>query len=193
MGFCEYHGISDASWAVSDKDESCSALQPGASTSGNWEYLHSTDSGRFVRESVRGHAHTGHCSAAHENCRATARCSKPGDTCFENNAEWASCKASCNPGIDPNDHPDYLMPWACKVVTTIKMFVRRYSESNQTGAIMRRINHVQVPALSPISMWWCGAAVMAFLLPLVFLVQAAKSWRRGKAVANSDEVTLLVA
>jgi len=194
MGFFEYHGISDANWAVSDKDESCSALRRGASTSGNWGYSHLTDSGRFVRESIRGHAHTGHCSAAHENCRATSCCSKPGWTCFEKNAEWASCRPSCTPGIDPNDHPDYLTPWTCKVVSASKTFFRKYSESNQTGTIMRRINHVQVRALSTSKIWWFGAAVVAFMVPLLFLVhQAAKSRRRSKAVANSEELTLLVA
>jgi len=116
MGFFEYHGISDANWAVSDKDESCSALRPGASTSGHWRSSDLTTSGRFVRESIRGHAHTGTCSAAHENCRATSCCINPGWTCYEKNREWASCRPSCSPGIDPNDHPDYLTPWSCKVL-----------------------------------------------------------------------------
>jgi len=194
MGFFEYHGISDANWAVSDKDESCSALRQGASASGNWGYSHLTQSGRFVRDSIRGHAHTGSCSAAHENCRATSCCSKPGWTCFEKNAEWASCRPSCNPGIDPTDHPDYLTPWTCKVLSTTKTFIRRYSESNQTGTIKRRINHVQVPTFSPSSNWWLGASGMAFTVPLLFLVQqAAKRQRRSKAAADSDETTLLTA
>lgn len=116
MGFFEYHGISDANWAVSDKDESCSALRPGASNSGHWRSSDLTASGMFVRESIRGHAHTGKCSLAHENCRTTSCCISPGWTCYEKNSEWASCRPSCSPGIDPNDHPGYLTPWSCKVL-----------------------------------------------------------------------------
>jgi len=118
LGFFEYHGISDANWAVSDKLESCSALHEGASSSGNWRSSDLTDSGRFVRESIRTHGHTGTCSDKDENCRATSCCSKSGWKCFEKNKEWASCRPSCTPGINPDDHPDYLTPWTCKVLGT---------------------------------------------------------------------------
>jgi len=118
LGFFEYHGISDANWAVSDKQESCSALHPGASSSGNWRSSDLTESGRFVRESIRKHGHIGMCSAQYENCRATSCCSEPGWKCYEKNKEWATCRPSCTPGIDPGDHPDYLTPWTCKVLGT---------------------------------------------------------------------------
>jgi len=119
LGFFDYHGISDANWAVSDKSESCSALRPGASASGNWQPSRDlTPSGSFVRESIREHAHKGKCSAAHENCRTTSCCTQSGWTCYQKNEEWASCRPSCSPGIDPNDHPDYLTPWTCKVLAS---------------------------------------------------------------------------
>lgn len=118
LAFFEYHGISDANWAISDKKESCSALSPGASSSGHWQSSDLTESGRFVRESIRNHGHKGKCSVPHENCRATRCCSKPGWKCYEKNKEWASCRPSCTPGVDPNDHPQYLTPWTCKVLDT---------------------------------------------------------------------------
>lgn len=50
----DQNAISSANWAVSDKQESCSALLPGASTDGNWggeERL--TESGRWVRRKIQ--------------------------------------------------------------------------------------------------------------------------------------------
>lgn len=37
MDFFERLNISDANWAVSDKQEACSALLPGASGEGGWK------------------------------------------------------------------------------------------------------------------------------------------------------------
>jgi endoglucanase len=50
----DQHGLSSANWAVSDKQESCSALLPGASTEGEWkgeEQL--TGSGRWLRKKIQ--------------------------------------------------------------------------------------------------------------------------------------------
>merc|ERR1719221_2062397 len=56
LGFLAYHGISYANWAVSDKQEACSALAPGASTSGGWSDGQLTDSGRYMRGAIiNGH------------------------------------------------------------------------------------------------------------------------------------------
>merc|ERR1711994_1004661 len=52
LNFFGQHHIGDANWAVSDKSEACSALQPGASGNGGWSQL--TTSGNFVRGSIRG-------------------------------------------------------------------------------------------------------------------------------------------
>jgi hypothetical protein len=49
----EANGISDTNWAISDKDESCSALAEGASSSGGWPAADLTTSGAFVRDSIR--------------------------------------------------------------------------------------------------------------------------------------------
>jgi len=50
------YNITDANWAVNDKKESCSALQPGAATNGHWGAADLTPSGRWVRASLRHHA-----------------------------------------------------------------------------------------------------------------------------------------
>jgi len=61
LNFLAEHNISDANWAVGDKDEACSALVAGASEEGGWASQagrHSvlTSSGRFARESLRAFA-----------------------------------------------------------------------------------------------------------------------------------------
>jgi len=53
LDFLEHHNISDANWAVNDKLEACSALLPGTSGSGGWPLENLTDSGRFLRDSLR--------------------------------------------------------------------------------------------------------------------------------------------
>mmetsp|Transcript_84902 Transcript_84902/g.188670 ORF Transcript_84902/g.188670 Transcript_84902/m.188670 type:complete len:275 (+) Transcript_84902:3-827(+) len=63
--FLEEHGISDANWAISDKDESCSALVPGASPLGGWAPPALTESGAFVRASLRGEPFPGGASIGH--------------------------------------------------------------------------------------------------------------------------------
>lgn len=45
--------ISDANWGVYDKDERCAALRPGSDSLGGWEDSQLTESGRFIRSSLR--------------------------------------------------------------------------------------------------------------------------------------------
>ncbi|CAK9097188.1 4-beta-glucanase) [Durusdinium trenchii] len=54
LDFFEEHHISDANWAISDKQEACSALLPGASGDGGWEDCELTESGHFVRSTLLG-------------------------------------------------------------------------------------------------------------------------------------------
>jgi len=51
--FLDEHDISDAAWALNDKEEACSALMPEASTTGNWTEAELTEHGSWVRESLR--------------------------------------------------------------------------------------------------------------------------------------------
>jgi len=53
------------------------------------------------------------CSGLIEDCRTTKCCTNPSFTCFEKNEWWAQCKASCAPGIDMTDAPEYRSPWSC--------------------------------------------------------------------------------
>lgn len=53
LNFLKDNYISDANWAVSDKDEKCAALRPGSAADGSWPVSHLTDSGSFVRSSIR--------------------------------------------------------------------------------------------------------------------------------------------
>jgi len=53
LDFLAAHRISDANWAISDKAESCAALEPGSSGLGDWTAAQLTASGAFIRESIR--------------------------------------------------------------------------------------------------------------------------------------------
>jgi len=55
MSFLEANGISSTNWAIEDKWESCAALTSGASSSGGWSDSQLTESGRWVRDTIRGH------------------------------------------------------------------------------------------------------------------------------------------
>eukprot|EP00435_Cladocopium_sp_Y103_P029412 s1141_g7.t1 len=136
LDFFEQHQISDANWAISDKQEACSALLPGASGDGGWEDCELTESGHFVRSTLLGEPMLdplpepcprlttpppGMCSDSTDGLRVGPKsedmwaCLKM--RCFQKNDWWASCKVSCTPGIDPNDPPAYASPWTCTVLT----------------------------------------------------------------------------
>merc|ERR1711881_719343 len=53
LNFMKDNYISDANWAISDKDEKCAALRPGSDADGSWPVGHLTTSGAFVRSSIR--------------------------------------------------------------------------------------------------------------------------------------------
>lgn len=122
LDFFGRHHISDANWAVSDKSESCSALRPGASGHGGWDRGTLTESGSWVRASLRG-ADDGQggpppqgCAGTGEDCRAAGCCRDASLRCFQKNEWWAMCRASCTPGVDPNDPPEHRTPWSCAVL-----------------------------------------------------------------------------
>jgi len=58
------------------------------------------------------------CSQAGQDCRGTGCCADAGLTCYAKDAGWAACMASCTPGINPYDPPEYQTPWSCNVVGT---------------------------------------------------------------------------
>jgi len=129
LDFLGRRGISDANWAISDKAESCSALVPGASGRGGWSVCELSRSGNFVRASLREEPPPSdgelavmcgltarQCSGSGEDCRHTRCCSDPGARCYEKDDQWASCKASCAPGVDRWDPPQYRTPWTCRLL-----------------------------------------------------------------------------
>jgi len=68
LDFLQQNHISDANWAISDKDEKCAALRPGSDVDGAWHVGDLTNSGTFVRSSIR---------AFHSNDASTTRTSAP--------------------------------------------------------------------------------------------------------------------
>lgn len=131
LAFLDEHSISDANWAIGDKDEACAALRPGASGLGGWQACQLTASGAFVRAGLRGEPAAGtapepcpevplppqvDCSEAGEDCSSTRCCTGAGQQCFRKNAYWAGCRASCTPGVDPADPPQYQSPWSCELL-----------------------------------------------------------------------------
>eukprot|EP00746_Dinoflagellata_sp_MGD_P152437 gnl/MRDRNA2_/MRDRNA2_83670_c0_seq1.p1 gnl/MRDRNA2_/MRDRNA2_83670_c0~~gnl/MRDRNA2_/MRDRNA2_83670_c0_seq1.p1 ORF type:complete len:329 (-),score=36.46 gnl/MRDRNA2_/MRDRNA2_83670_c0_seq1:349-1335(-) len=60
----------------------------------------------------------GPCSGTGKNCKSTKCCTEPGMKCYEKDRYWASCKASCTPGLDQYDPPKYRTPWSCRVLSS---------------------------------------------------------------------------
>ena len=95
LSWAESNGVSTANWSVNDKPESCSALNPGASHSGNWNDGDLTQSGRFVRNHIKGgspgpHPHPpsgDHCCSWNDHCREDQR----GDWCDQSQENCSSC------------------------------------------------------------------------------------------------------
>lgn len=56
LRFLERHGISHANWSITDKDEACAAMKPGAAAGGRWPVAMLTASGRLVRDRLRAAA-----------------------------------------------------------------------------------------------------------------------------------------
>jgi len=56
------------------------------------------------------------CSSLIENCRDTKCCNDGSLQCYEKDYMWASCKASCKPGKDPNDPKGLRSNWSCRLL-----------------------------------------------------------------------------
>jgi len=133
LDFLAENYVSDANWAINDKSESCSALSPGAPHSGGWASGHLTQSGSWLRDSLRRFAENsggvgpspnpspnpGTCASSTEDCSASKCCRDAGKTCFEKDQYWASCLDTCAPGIHAEDPPQYQTPWSCRQLGTV--------------------------------------------------------------------------
>lgn len=127
LTFFAEHGISDVNWALSDKEEGCAALAPGASPTGGWGAADLTEAGAFIRKTLRasagvargceglcGLAHAGHlpCSARHSEgfCEASyittgageyAACAWGGARCQEAQASQACADVASACSVPP--------------------------------------------------------------------------------------------
>lgn len=54
------------------------------------------------------------CATTSDDCTASKCCSDPGMMCYEKNQYWASCKETCQPGIDFSEPVEYQQPWSCR-------------------------------------------------------------------------------
>jgi len=54
LAFMREHQISHCNWSIADKVEGAAALKPGASGTGGWKESELTESGRYLREIIRG-------------------------------------------------------------------------------------------------------------------------------------------
>jgi len=99
LDFLAFHGVSYANWAISDKNEACSALVPGANTNGGWSDGELTASGRYMKGAISGNGGGGGSGGC---CRFGADC---GD-CGEDGTGWchqsASNCAQCTGSFDPS-------------------------------------------------------------------------------------------
>jgi len=55
----------------------------------------------------------GDCSHNGENCMHSGCCTNSKLTCYMKNDDWAGCKKSCTPGIDPSDPEEAQTEWSC--------------------------------------------------------------------------------
>lgn len=179
LTFFEENYISDANWAVADKQESCAALKPGASSSGGWRAGHLTASGVWMRDSLRAFSGlspdplggiTGgvdpsdsSCAADDVDCSSARCCATAGRTCFRKNGYWAGCRADCTPGaISPDDPPQHRTPWSCDVLSValdqLICDAQQQGQQGQGGGLLSNAMGAQTPV------WSCVVVAIAALM-----------------------------
>eukprot|EP00933_Yihiella_yeosuensis_P080146 TRINITY_DN93559_c0_g1_i1.p1 TRINITY_DN93559_c0_g1~~TRINITY_DN93559_c0_g1_i1.p1 ORF type:complete len:516 (+),score=120.69 TRINITY_DN93559_c0_g1_i1:70-1548(+) len=146
LSFFKENNISDANWAIGDKEEACAALLPGASGDGGWKSCELTESGAWVRSELRGEAFQGlheppcpqlttpppgMCSSSGDDCSEKGCCNELGAKCFRKNEWYATCRTSCTPGEDPNDPPEHRTPWSCEEITRESLGISASSDANK--------------------------------------------------------------
>jgi len=102
LNFFKGHHISDANWAIADKNEACAALTPGASGNGGWSSGELSASGNFIRNSIRGDSGGGGGGGGSGCCRFGADCGDCGDDgtgwCHQSASNCAECTGSYDAG-----------------------------------------------------------------------------------------------
>lgn len=97
--------------------------------------LHDDDKGQWHTPWSCQALNRGGCSKVKENCNVTKCCQDPTLTCFEKNAEFATCTTSCQPGIHPKDAKQWRTPWSCQALSGVPITVMQvgsmYSSSGK--------------------------------------------------------------
>jgi len=89
LGFLAHHHISDANWAIADKNEACAALQPGASANGGWPRSMLTESGKYIKDGLTGNWWQVGCCKFGNDC---ADCGEDGTGwCHQSPGNCATC------------------------------------------------------------------------------------------------------
>merc|ERR1719188_2859436 len=57
------------------------------------------------------------CSDSGEDCRKTMCCNAPRQRCFRKDLQWASCLASCTPGVHTDRAVTMQGLWGCAELT----------------------------------------------------------------------------
>eukprot|EP00421_Protoceratium_reticulatum_P048065 CAMPEP_0168451580 /NCGR_PEP_ID=MMETSP0228-20121227/48707_1 /TAXON_ID=133427 /ORGANISM="Protoceratium reticulatum, Strain CCCM 535 (=CCMP 1889)" /LENGTH=458 /DNA_ID=CAMNT_0008466197 /DNA_START=50 /DNA_END=1426 /DNA_ORIENTATION=+ len=120
LDFLQQHSISDVNWAIFDGSEPASALLSPTPEGSGWEVRALSGSGSWVRASLRGERPPPPpceiCAASGQNCKATGCCLEAGMQCYEKDEYFATCKESCEPGINPQDPAEFQTSWTCKAL-----------------------------------------------------------------------------
>jgi len=106
LDFMAVNGISDANWAISDKEgETCSVLKPASCEEGRWPAESLTQAGSWIRESIRAHSQLWStiampgpttCAAAIGQCGGRSWCGPtcciPDHQCVVHNEWYSDCQ-----------------------------------------------------------------------------------------------------
>jgi len=58
------------------------------------------------------------CAETDQNCHVSKCCKDANLICYEKDEHWATCKATCTPGLDKHDPVEFQTPWSCNALST---------------------------------------------------------------------------
>mmetsp|Transcript_112336 Transcript_112336/g.317794 ORF Transcript_112336/g.317794 Transcript_112336/m.317794 type:complete len:119 (+) Transcript_112336:2-358(+) len=65
--------------------------------------------------SVLGRGCIAPCTITGDNCKFSRCCRDKGLKCFNKDAYFSGCMATCTPGVNPQDDAAFRVPWTCKI------------------------------------------------------------------------------
>jgi aryl-phospho-beta-D-glucosidase BglC (GH1 family) len=129
--FMEEHHISDSNWGVSDKEESCSALRPGASGSGGWSEGEITESGSFVRNDIREYNSVEPLASGTKSLSATSKVLMK-----KNSMRGPVPLAAADSRSYGSALPALLLAFACAAVAVAALSIRRRAPRSQSFLVV---------------------------------------------------------